>query len=109
MAQGIEDGYLAACEVLQFDLFHDNKGVNERDAGVARADIAGKKLTDAITGQQVAAAELREHYGAASLEDRLLIPERVKAMCKDLFEQLVATGGPGSRRSPRPLLQPSRR
>jgi type I restriction enzyme R subunit len=28
MSQGIEDGYLAACQIDRFDLFHDNKQVN---------------------------------------------------------------------------------
>ncbi len=35
MAQGIEDGYLAACEIRRFDLFHDNKDMNERESGVS--------------------------------------------------------------------------
>ena len=36
MSQGIEDGYLAACEIDRFDLYHDNKDVNERERGVDR-------------------------------------------------------------------------
>jgi len=94
MAQGIDDGYLAACEIRRFDLFHDNKTINERESGVARDDLAGKKLTDAYTGQPILISQTREHYNAESLEERLLIPERVGAMCGSLFEQLIATGGP---------------
>ena len=41
MSQGIEDGYLAACEVQRFDLFHDNKEANERESGVTREQDAG--------------------------------------------------------------------
>lgn len=94
MAQGIEDGYLAACEIRRFDLFHDNKEINERESGVSRDDLAGKRIKDAMTGEALPAEEARRHYEAASLEDHLLMPERVAAMCRDLFAQLIATGGP---------------
>src|SRR3989441_9829829 len=39
LSQGIEDGYLAACEIHRFDIFHDEKEANERDAGISRADL----------------------------------------------------------------------
>lgn len=94
MAQGIEDGYLAACEIRRFDLFHDNKKINERESGVSRKDLAGKKLRDAATGEGLTDDEAREHYDAPSLEDHLLMPERVAAMCRSLFDQLLAAGEP---------------
>ncbi|MBI2926503.1 MAG: DEAD/DEAH box helicase family protein [Verrucomicrobia bacterium] len=94
IGQGIEDGYLAACEILAFDLFHDNKQVNERLAGVSRSDLAGKTLKDARTGQQLSEEAARAHYEADALEDKLLIPDRVQAMCAHLFQSLLATGGP---------------
>ncbi|HOX23161.1 MAG TPA: DEAD/DEAH box helicase family protein, partial [Elusimicrobiales bacterium] len=50
MAQGIEDGYLAACELQCFDLFLDNKNANERESGVSRDDLDSKTLIDATTG-----------------------------------------------------------
>ncbi len=94
MAQAIEDGYLAACDIETFDLFHDNKKETERESGVSRKDLKGKKLTDATTGQRMSEADAKTHYQAINLDDRLLMPERVAAMCKDLFERLLATGGP---------------
>lgn len=94
MAQAIEDGYLAACDIETFDLFHDNKKISERDSGVSREDLDGKKLTDATTGRVMMVAEAKAHYGADRIEDRILMPERVGAMCKDLFAHLLATGGP---------------
>jgi type I restriction enzyme R subunit len=94
LSQGIEDGYLAACEILRFDLFHDNKRINERESGVGREDLTGKTLRDAITGEPLSVAEAKEHYGAMEIEDNLLMPERVAAMSKDLFSHLLATGGP---------------
>ncbi|HNT33124.1 MAG TPA: DEAD/DEAH box helicase family protein [Candidatus Aminicenantes bacterium] len=94
MAQGIEDGYLAACEIRRFDLFHDDKTVNERESGVSREDLSGKRIKDAQTGETLTEAEARERYEAENLEDRLLMPERLEAMCRSFFAQLIGTGGP---------------
>jgi type I restriction enzyme, R subunit len=94
MAQGIEDGYLAACEIRRFDLFHDNKDINERESGVSRRDLSGKTLRDATTGEALSEEEARDHYDPASLEDHLLMPERVAAMCRSLFDQLLLVGEP---------------
>jgi type I restriction enzyme, R subunit len=94
MSQGIEDGYLAACEIYRFDLFHDNKKVNERESGVKREDLIGKVLLDANSGQQLDVAQAKEAYTARDIEDRLLMPDRVNAMTQDLFKHLLATGGP---------------
>lgn len=94
IAQAIEDGYLAACEIRRFDLFHDDKTVNERESGVSREDLSGKRIKDAQTGETLTEAEARERYEAENLEDRLLMPERLEAMCRSFFAQLIGTGGP---------------
>jgi len=94
LSQGIEDGYLAACEILRFDLFHDNKTINERVSGITKNDLKGKRIKDAVTGTAVGADVIKEAYGASDIEDKLLMPERVAAMSKDLFSHLLATGGP---------------
>ena len=94
LAQGIEDGYLAACEILAFDIFHDNKEANERDAGVTRADLRDKKLTNALTGEKLAADAAKDRYDAPDIEDKLLMPDRVRVMTEHLFSELLATGGP---------------
>ncbi|MHA2641793.1 MAG: DEAD/DEAH box helicase family protein [bacterium JZ-2024 1] len=91
IAQGIEDGYLAACEIHRIDLFLDDKPETE---GIGREDLEGKTLTDANTGQRLSVAEARARYGASDLEDKLLLPERVAAMCGELFRRLCETGGP---------------
>ncbi len=54
MGQGMDDGYLAACEIVQRDIFLDDKTESERVTGVERADLAGKRLVDARTGEPVA-------------------------------------------------------
>ena len=94
MAQGIEDGYLAACEIVRRDIFLDEKPASERLTGIDQADFAGKRVIDARTGEVLIAAEMRGHYEAASFERRLTLPDRVAGMAFDLFEQLLATGGP---------------
>jgi type I restriction enzyme R subunit len=94
MSQGIEDGYLAACEIVKLAVFLDGERDCEEVTGVDKDDLAGKRLIDAFTGAPVDLDEAREHYDAQSFEALLLIPERVREMCADLFAHLVATGGP---------------
>jgi type I restriction enzyme R subunit len=94
MSQGIEDGYLAACEIDRFDLFHDNKQVNERASGVKREDLEGKLVKDADTGEELTLIDMKEKYTAPELDDKLLMPDRVKAMAQDFFNHLLTTGGP---------------
>jgi len=94
MSQGIEDGYLAACEIIRRDIFLDNKPQDERITGVKKEDLKGKNIIDATTGIMVSDIEVRSHYEAISFEDRLLLPERVSAMCNDLFQYLLSNGDP---------------
>jgi type I restriction enzyme R subunit len=87
MAQAIEDGYLAACEI--------QKGrVNLDDTGITKAEIVARHPVDAITGQPLTAAQIDDLYERYQFEDRLLLPDRVLAMCQDLFNYLLATGPP---------------
>jgi type I restriction enzyme R subunit len=87
MAQAIEDGYLAACELV--------KGrVNIDETGITKQEILKRHPTDALTGLPVTAEQLDERYRKTQYEDRILLPDRVLAMCRDLFDYLLATGGP---------------
>lgn len=87
IAQAIEDGYLAACEI--------QKGrVNLDDTGLTIDEILARNPVDAITGQPVTADQLKELYQRTEFEDRILLPDRVLAMCQDLFNYLLETGGP---------------
>ena len=91
IGQGIADGYLARMEVVKNDIFLD--GILE-ELGLRRDNLAGKRLVDARTGLPAGIDEAREYYGAPRFEDILILPDRVKAMCKDLFDHLAANGGP---------------
>lgn len=87
MAQAIEDGYLAACEI--------QKGrVNLDDTGITKKEIIARNPKDAITGQPITAEYIEELYQKTQYENRVLLPDRVLAMCQDLFKYLLATGGP---------------
>lgn len=94
IGQGIEDGYLAACEIVQRDIFLEEHEQTEALTGISLTDLETKTLRDAGSGKMLAVAEARAFYTASSFEERLVLPERVQAMTGDLFEQLLATDGP---------------
>jgi len=87
IAQAIEDGYLAACEI--------QKGrVNLDDTGITKEQIIARNPVDAITGQPITPEQIEELYQRTEYEDRILLPDRVQAMCQDLFNYLLETGAP---------------
>lgn len=87
MAQGIEDGYLAACEIQR-------GRVNLDDTGLTLEAVMARNPVDARTGRPVSAEELKKLYEQTDYEGRLILPDRVYAMCEDLFRYLLDTGGP---------------
>lgn len=87
IAQAIEDGYLAACEI--------QKGrVNLDDTGITIDAIMARNPVDAITGVPMMRERVEAYYVKTEFEDRILLPDRVLAMCGDLFNYLLETGGP---------------
>jgi type I restriction enzyme R subunit len=87
MSQGIEDGYLPACEIQK-------GGVNLDETGITIDDILARNPVDANTGQLITREQLKELYEKTEYEDRILLPDRVLAMTQDLFKYLLETGGP---------------
>ena len=49
---------------------------------------------DARTGRYIQADDLKTHYVAKQFDDDILLPERIGAMCVDLFKRLCEHGGP---------------
>ena len=94
IGQGIDDGYLAVMEIRKRDVFLEGYAESEKVTGIAQEDLEGKTLTDALTGEPRAAAEVRPRYEAGAFESQLVMPDRVGAMCEDLFRQLLGAGGP---------------
>ncbi|HEY8744127.1 MAG TPA: DEAD/DEAH box helicase family protein, partial [Chloroflexota bacterium] len=87
MAQGIEDGYLAACEIV-------TGRVNLDDSGLTIDELLAHQATDARTGERMLREDLRDYYAHPHFEDKLLLPDRVQAMSEDLYQYLLETGGP---------------
>lgn len=84
--QGWEDGYLAACEIVR-----RKAGID--DDSITKNDLLAKKATDAKTGFILSEKDLKDIYAKESFDKKLIIPERRKAMCKDLMELFEKTGG----------------
>lgn len=87
MTQGVEDGYIAACEIIR-------REVNLDSRGVTREDIEQLGARDATTGKFIPITDTRGYYGPTSFEDIIQLPDRVKMMCRDLFDMLLRTGAP---------------
>jgi len=87
ITQGMEDGYLALCDM--------QKGrVNLDDTGITMDQILARKPVDARTGQPITRDQLKALYKKNTFEKQVLLPDRVWAMCADLFAYLLKTGGP---------------
>jgi len=87
LIQAQEDGYLAACEIVKRKATIDGKTFTSED-------VLNAKPTDAKTGLAVGEEHIKAQYTAKQFDSELHIPERVAAMCDDLFKQLCLHGGP---------------
>ena len=94
IGQGIEDGFLAAMEIRKNDIFLNGYRESEAITGVLQTDLEHKLLVDALTGETVGLDETRPRYEVTAFEGYLMIPDRVREMCRTLFQQLLDTGGP---------------
>ncbi|MBM3206631.1 MAG: restriction endonuclease subunit R [Candidatus Staskawiczbacteria bacterium] len=84
--QGWEDGYLAACEIVR-----RKAGID--DDWISKEELIDREATDAKTGKLLRSHEIKELYGKESYDKKLILPDRRKAMCKDLLSQFEKTGG----------------
>lgn len=87
LIQAQEDGYLAACEIVKLRPSVDKKTFT-------REQVLANSPIDARTGKYVKAEDLKAQYVAKDFDDEILMPERIAAMCADLFQRLCAHGGP---------------
>ena len=94
IGQGMEDGYLALMQVVRRDIALAGNVDPERDTGIGKSDLERGSITVADSGEAASISDVREQYGAPSLERRLLMPDRVSAMCEDLFNRLAISGNP---------------
>jgi type I restriction enzyme R subunit len=94
LAQAMEDGYLAACEIRKRDIFLEDMKEPEQKTGLKREQLADKTLRDPVTGAPLTLADLEKKYKATRFEGLLKLPDRVEKLAADLFDQLLAHGGP---------------
>ena len=87
MSTGQDDGYLAACEVVR-------RVVDLDKQEITKEDIEKRSAFDPYTGKTVNPDEIEELYTAKDYEVKLMLDDRVKAMCEDFFQHLLDTGGP---------------
>jgi len=88
MLQAIEDGYLAVCEIQKREVDIDKTGMTIEEVWEHAPRYA-------ITGELVPSIEeLKNYYEKADYETKLMLPDRIKRMCKDLFDSLVKRGTP---------------
>lgn len=88
LAQAQEDGYLAACEIVKRKADIDKRVFTKQE-------ILDAKVTNIKTGQPLTEADLKkDEYTGKDFDDEIFIEMRTPAMCTDLFQQLIANGGP---------------
>lgn len=87
MAQGISDGYLAACEIQL-------GRVNLDRTGISIEEVIARHPINPLTGQPASPETIRELYDKPSFERQIILPDRQLAMSEDLFRYLLETGGP---------------
>ena len=87
ITQGMEDGYLAACRIRK-------SSVNLDETGITEEEIMARNPRDPETGELLSPDEVRASYDKYDYERLLMLPDRVRGMCKVLFDALLASGGP---------------
>lgn len=94
LSQAMADGYLAACQIHKRNIFLEDMDKPEHETGIKKDQLAGKTLSDPITGASISLADVEKQYRAPGFEQRLLLPDRVEKLAEDLFTQLLTHGGP---------------
>lgn len=86
LGDGQEDGYLSACEVIR-------RRVDLDKDVLTREDIETRTATDPYTGEIINPADIEPAYPPQTFEAKLMLPDRVQAMCEDLFQLMLDSGG----------------
>jgi type I restriction enzyme R subunit len=88
LIQAQEDGYLAACEIVRRKPTIDWKTFTSEQ-------VLAANPIDARTGKPMTAEDIsKDEYKARNFDHDLMLPDRIQAMCTDLFEKLCDNGGP---------------
>jgi type I restriction enzyme R subunit len=88
LVEAQQDGYLAACQIVERKPTIDSKVFTKQE-------ILDAKAINIKTGKPLTAADLtKEEYTGRDFDDEIFIEMRTPAMCQDLFQQLCENGGP---------------
>ena len=90
--EAMDDGYLAAMRLERSMII--NADQIEHDQGVVPDQLDAEIFLDLDTGKAVSVAEVPASYPAGSIEVALKMPDRRRALCRDLFRRLLSSGGP---------------
>ncbi|MEM2351459.1 MAG: DEAD/DEAH box helicase family protein [Thermoproteota archaeon] len=85
MRQGIEDGFLAPCEIIRVFTNIDKAGV----LNIVEARSQGAKI------EVPRGVELKEYYTAEEFEREITLPDRTRRICEHLAKILESTGPKG--------------
>jgi type I restriction enzyme R subunit len=85
IADGQNDGYLAACEVIRRKPDIDYRLLS-------KDEIKKKKISNAVSGEGIREEEIDNEYSATKFEKHLVLDDRIFSMCNDLFELMTGTG-----------------
>lgn len=93
ITQGVEDGYLALPLILGR---YVNRGETLDDMEILKKDIleSGATYKDYRTGHTLTPEEILELYAKTSFEQRIMLPDRIQAMCHDLFSYFLESYNP---------------
>lgn len=93
ITQGVEDGYLALPIIVGR---YVNRGETEDEMAILRKEILEQsaKYTDYRTGRQLTPEEILAQYTKTTYEQRIMLPDRIWAMCHDLFTYFLSLGTP---------------
>ena len=93
ITQGVEDGYLALPYIIGR---YVNRGETPDEMEILKKQILSLGMTyqDYRTGAVSTPEEVLEQYRHTSFEARIMLPDRIQAMCQDFFIYLLSTGRP---------------
>ena len=86
ISQGQEDGYLAACEVIHRFVDLDAVTITKDEIKERSSHYLGSR-------EKPKDEDLDDEYQANKYEVKLLLDDRVDAMCQDFFDLLIQNGG----------------
>lgn len=86
ISQGQEDGYLAACEVIHRFVDLDAVTITKEEIKKRSSHYIGSR-------EKPKDDDLDDEYQAQKYEVKLLLDDRVDAMCQDFFDLLIQNGG----------------